>query len=119
MNLYSDKEKCCGCQACIARCPKSAISMVDDNEGFLYPLIDKGKCIECGLCKTACVFQNANHVETIKNKFIRCLAVKHKDIDTRMASRSGGIFTAVCDLILVRGGNLWFGFTTIIGSGSY
>ncbi|MDE7325551.1 MAG: Coenzyme F420 hydrogenase/dehydrogenase, beta subunit C-terminal domain [Lachnospiraceae bacterium] len=31
-------------------------------------------------------------------------AVKHKDIDVRMASRSGGIFTAISDLVLREGG---------------
>lgn len=31
-------------------------------------------------------------------------AVKHKDIDTRMASRSGGLFTAISDFALQHGG---------------
>ena len=31
-------------------------------------------------------------------------AVKHKDIDVRMASRSGGVFTALTDYVLLSGG---------------
>ncbi|MCD7771212.1 MAG: Coenzyme F420 hydrogenase/dehydrogenase, beta subunit C-terminal domain [Oscillospiraceae bacterium] len=107
MELFTDKEKCCGCQACVVRCPKSAISMVDDNEGFLYPRIKTAMCVDCGICKNVCMFQNIASIESVKNKFIRCFAVKHKDKATRMASRSGGIFTAISDLILGAGGVLY------------
>ena len=37
--LYNRKEECCGCTACYAICPKEAISMVEDEEGFEYPVI--------------------------------------------------------------------------------
>ena len=33
--LYKRKEECCGCTACYAICPKEAISMVEDEEGFV------------------------------------------------------------------------------------
>ena len=39
--LYTRKEDCCGCTACYAICPKEAISMVEDEEGFGYPQIDE------------------------------------------------------------------------------
>ena len=32
--LYNRKEECCGCTACYAICPKVAICMVEDEEGF-------------------------------------------------------------------------------------
>lgn len=38
--LYKRKEECCGCTACYAICPKEAISMVEDEEGF-----GKGSCV--------------------------------------------------------------------------
>ena len=37
--LYERKEDCCGCTACYAICPKSAIEMKEDEEGFEYPSI--------------------------------------------------------------------------------
>lgn len=40
MLVITDKSKCCGCTACYNACPKSAISMQEDNEGFLYPTVD-------------------------------------------------------------------------------
>ena len=41
------KQDCCGCTACAAICPKDAIIMKEDNEGFLYPTVDKETCINC------------------------------------------------------------------------
>ena len=39
--LYEKKENCSGCTACYAICPKEAISMVEDEEGFEYPQIQQ------------------------------------------------------------------------------
>ena len=52
--LYIRKEECCGCTACYAICPKSAISMIPDEEGFLYPQIDAEVCVRCGSCIKVC-----------------------------------------------------------------
>ena len=51
--LYKRKEECCGCTACYAICPKEAISMVEDEEGFEYPQIDESKwwqVLHGGIC---------------------------------------------------------------------
>ena len=48
MIQIKSKLDCCGCTACASSCPKSAITMVPDEEGFLYPKIDMRRCIECG-----------------------------------------------------------------------
>ena len=52
--LYKRKEECCGCTACYAICPKEAISMVEDEEGFEYPQIDESKCVRCCQCIKVC-----------------------------------------------------------------
>ena len=52
--LYDTKEKCCGCAACYDICPKGAISLIPDEEGFIYPIIDEGKCICCFQCIKVC-----------------------------------------------------------------
>ena len=52
--LYKRKEDCCGCTACYAICPKEAISMVEDEEGFEYPQIDESKCVRCYQCIKVC-----------------------------------------------------------------
>lgn len=56
--LYNRKEECCGCTACYAICPKAAISMVEDEEGFEYPVIDdETKCVRCYMCLKVCPFK--------------------------------------------------------------
>lgn len=56
--LYNKKEECCGCTACYAICPKSAISMVMDEEGFEYPQVDNSKCVSCYMCLAVCPFKS-------------------------------------------------------------
>ena len=55
--LYKEKHECCGCTACCAVCPKGAICMQPDEEGFLYPVIDKDKCVKCYACIKVCAFK--------------------------------------------------------------
>lgn len=55
--LYKNKEECCGCSACYAICPRSALSMESDEEGFDYPVINTEKCIRCYLCINVCPFK--------------------------------------------------------------
>lgn len=52
--LYECKEDCCGCTACYAICPKEAINMKPDEEGFDYPIIDEEKCVRCYQCLKVC-----------------------------------------------------------------
>ena len=55
--LADNKSSCCGCGACYAVCPVGAIEMKADEEGFLYPVIDAGKCVRCRKCVQACAFK--------------------------------------------------------------
>jgi len=55
--LYKQRENCCGCSACYAICSVNAIIMEADEEGFLYPTVDAGKCIRCYKCLSVCVFK--------------------------------------------------------------
>lgn len=59
--LFNLKEECCGCTACYSICPTNAISMVEDGEGFEYPLIDQEKCIGCNKCIGVCPIKIAKN----------------------------------------------------------
>lgn len=54
--LFINKSECCGCSACYVACPVNAIKMVEDDEGFLYPKIEKDICVGCHKCKSVCAF---------------------------------------------------------------
>ena len=95
-----DNHNCCGCSACASICPKQCISMAADKEGFLYPLVDKNICIECGLCEKVC---NELHPYE-KRKPYKVLAAINKDEDIRMKSSSGGIFYILAAKIICEGG---------------
>lgn len=56
--FFKRKEECCGCSACYATCPREAITMVEDEEGFEYPTVDESKCIRCYKCISVCSFKN-------------------------------------------------------------
>lgn len=57
--LYTNKEDCCGCTACCAICLQEAITMLTDEEGFEYPIIDEAKCIGCNSCIRVCPVKHA------------------------------------------------------------
>ena len=89
------KQNCCGCSACYSICSQGCISMVNDNEGFIYPQIDKGKCIDCGLCNTVCPFEKPYESKSTDIIY----ACKNKDNNIRLESSSGGIFSLISEYI--------------------
>lgn len=95
-----NKQDCCGCSACVQRCPKHCISMKEDSEGFLYPVVDESICIDCGLCEKVCPIINNSEKLSVKE----VLAVKNRNETERMASSSGGVFIALAKKTIEKGG---------------
>ena len=62
-SLYDSKEECCGCFACFSVCPRDAISMEEDLEGFPYPAVDLEKCVKCYLCEGVCPIKRKDKKE--------------------------------------------------------
>lgn len=102
--LFSKKIDCCGCAACENVCPQNAISMQEDLEGFLYPIIDAGKCIECGLCDKVCPEKNQHEVDGFQEK---CYAGYSKQPDEVKCSASGGLAAALAREIIEKGGDVY------------
>lgn len=55
------KRLCTGCGVCAQLCPKRALVMREDEEGFLYPQINPELCVECGLCDKKCPVMYETH----------------------------------------------------------
>lgn len=98
--LFEDKTNCCACGACVNVCPKDAVSMKEDQCGFLYPMIDTQKCVGCGRCKKVCSYQNEKEM----NHPLQTWAAVAKNQDLLMNAASGGVFSALADSILKEGG---------------
>ena len=93
---------CCGCTACYNACPKSAIKMVPDEEGFAYPVVDKELCIECGLCERVCP---VHAYPKLSESFVDCVIAQSESEEVLAQSTSGGFIDALCKYILdERGG---------------
>lgn len=91
------KDECCGCTACYASCPTGAIDMKADSEGFLYPLIDMAKCVDCGKCLRVC-----KNVRPYKDSQI--IYSCRNSSELRARSSSGGVFSRLAELVLEQGG---------------
>lgn len=104
--LFKNKVNCCGCGACANICPQRAIKIKEDECGFLYPVIDKKKCVGCKLCKKVCAYQN----KTPQNEPIKVFAAVNKNESQLMNSASGGVFSAIAKQILADDG-IVFGAT--------
>lgn len=96
----TDKTKCCGCSACVQSCPVKCIDMKEDEQGFLYPVIDTAACIDCGLCEKVCPMLNPS----ASKEPLQVLAAKNKNEEQRLRSSSGGIFILLAEHIIERGG---------------
>ena len=95
-----DKYNCCGCNACVQKCPKQCVSMREDEEGFLYPEVDFDKCIDCHLCEKVCPCLNIERSQ----EPLSCYAAMNFDEKIRKQSSSGGIFTAIAERVIADDG---------------
>ena len=94
------KMSCCGCSACLQKCPKKCIEMHEDAEGFLYPEINDDFCIDCGICYNVCPVRN----QKPNCKPLAFYASQSKDETLRLQSSSGGIFSLLAEYIIRKGG---------------
>lgn len=96
-----EKQKCCGCTACVAICPENYISMREDSEGFLYPSVDKNNCVNCNACERICPILNVKEEVPFEQK---AYIVQSKDRQVLRESTAGGAFTAIARYVINRGG---------------
>ena len=98
IELASPKS-CTACQACVNVCPKHAISMCPDKEGFLQPVINREECIECGSCQRKC--PALNDLRFMPKEQRAYALISNQD---RTLSSSGGAFSVFSRIVLNCGG---------------
>lgn len=96
----ADKTKCCGCTACASICPRHCIQMCSDEEGFVYPKVNKDACISCNLCTRSCPILH----QPIAREISRGYVARNNDSVILARSSSGGFFDAICRMVIDQGG---------------
>lgn len=95
---------CTGCSSCYNICRKNAITMVEDEEGFLVPSINSDLCVECGACISSCpvLTQTKRNIDSTEPLVY---AGYINDEHIRQRSSSGGMFTAIATIFFEQDSN--------------
>ena len=98
--VTNKKEECCGCSACQQICNVNAISIIPDEEGFLFPIKNKDICTNCGACEKVCPFEHPIYFQNSP----KVLAAYLKNSSEIKKSSSGAIFYVIAREIIKLGG---------------
>lgn len=104
MNITNLEKKCCGCTACSQICPEHCIEMIENDEGFKYPVVDNQRCRHCGACDAVCPVLQKNNSEERGTREPKAIGGWIKDEKIRYDSSSGGAFSAFALHVLKQGG---------------
>ncbi len=99
-DILSLKEACTGCFSCANVCPKDAISLPPNEEGFYFPSIQQDRCVDCGLCDKVCPQLHQPELCTMQKAFYGYST----DDTVRKSSSSGGMFHEFATSVLKSGG---------------
>ena len=99
MGTVCTKDKCSGCMACKAVCPKDAIEIKDEVRVF-NSYMNERKCIKCGRCKKICPL---NKLPKLMPP-IEWMQGWSKDQDIRARSSSGGAASELMRSFIASGG---------------
>ena len=112
--LKCKKINCTGCGVCSYSCPKNAIKMLENDEGFLYPKINKKLCIECDVCNLVCPVM----IRKSENSNNKCFAVQLSDSKILKKCASGGAFWGIANTVIQKNGTV-FGVEDCCGKLNY
>lgn len=96
------KEMCCGCYNCYNICPKKAITMEKDEEGFFYPKINDKLCVNCNACEEVCPI--ISKIENDEYNISLCFGGQIKEKRELLSCSSGGIATSLSKKIIEENG---------------
>lgn len=97
-----DTRLCTGCSACVYACPTGAVTMVEEDCGFVYPAVDEDRCIDCGKCLRACHMAASDELKSKGEP--EAYGAYVTDRDQLMRSASGGVASAIALKAIEEGG---------------
>ena len=103
MHKINLSSQCTGCGVCVAVCPVKCLKLTFDAEGFGYPVYSGSGCVDCGLCEKHCPVEHQSFLPE-HSQDPETFAALNNDMDVRLDSTSGGIFSAAATAIFDRGG---------------
>lgn len=92
--------KCYGCQACKNACPTDAITMKEDEFGFIFPTVDFDKCVKCGLCIKTCPELNTHSFHEPQIVY----SAQSRKSTISLHSSSGGVAYILSRSVIEKGG---------------
>lgn len=95
MNINDGRAKhsCTSCQMCAAVCPKNAITISLDKDGFYRPIVDNNLCVDCSICTNIC-YKFDNQIEDYGKDRLASTTLygaSAKDVNIVKKTTSGGI----------------------------
>ncbi|MBR5195543.1 MAG: polysaccharide pyruvyl transferase family protein [Akkermansia sp.] len=99
-------ENCTACSLCANICPRRAIRMKWNKDGFLVPEVNNDACVDCGLCARQCpALIKAEAQDNTPGAFQSTgYAAWSTDEQILRESSSGGVFSEVAKYIIQQGG---------------
>lgn len=93
IDSINNLRQCTSCQMCGAVCPKDAITIHLDIDGFYRPKINPDLCIDCGKCAQFCYKFDENVIITSSDelKRINLFSAYSNDRDLLNSTTSGGV----------------------------
>lgn len=93
---------CFGCGVCAVSCPRDAIRIISNEDGFLSPSVGPS-CVECGLCLKVCAFTHEECAEPNDSITPISLAAWSVESRTRNLCTSGGVAFEMGRYLLQKG----------------
>lgn len=87
---------------CSVVCPQSAVVMHENWAGFLFPRVDKKKCVNCGLCIKRCPANEGRVPMRIPDP--SCFGGAARSENEVLTSTSGGVASVLSRRIIKAGG---------------
>ena len=96
---------CTSCQMCAAVCPRDAITIRLNEDGFYRPYLDANKCVDCGLCVKVCYkFDSDVKVTTAdEENRITVKSAQYRQNELLEKVTSGGVADALAKELVKQG----------------